>query len=172
MIAEAISAKLVFAALMKIAPFGPFVPQYAEVSEAITQASNQDPIFPGDKEGCKKTAAILIALAWYESRFHPNAVGDNGRSFGLFQIQPPTAKVQSNLLTNPRTASFIAVDLVRRSFSACEKRPYEERLSWYVSSNGCPSHPVIVKKSMDRLLMATSILPMLTPPPPALPPKK
>lgn len=172
MIAEAISSKLVFAALMKIAPFGPFVPQYAEVSEAITQASNQDPIFPGDKEGCKKTAAILIALAWYESRFHPNAVGDNGRSFGLFQIQPPTAKVQSNLLTNPRTASFIAVDLVRRSFSACEKRPYEERLSWYVSSSGCPSHPVIVKKSMDRLLMATSILPMLTPPPPALPPKK
>jgi hypothetical protein len=114
-----------------------------------------------------------LDLAWFESRFHPNAVGDNGRSFGLFQIQPPTAKVESNILTNPRTASYIAVDLIRRSFQACAKRPYEERLSWYVSSNGCPSSPIIVKKSMDRLLMATRILPMLNPPPPpALSPRK
>lgn len=172
MLAEAIASTLVLAALNKIEPFGAFVPQYAEVSEAITQAANHDPLFPDDKDGCRKTAAILVALAWFESRFQPNVVGDHGRSFGLFQIQPPTANVPSNILTNPRTASYIAIDLVRRSFQACEKRPYEERLSWYVSSNGCPSHPVIVKKSMDRLLMATRILPMFNPPPPALPPKK
>jgi hypothetical protein len=173
MLAEAISATLVLATLNKIEPFGPHVPQYAEVAEAITQASNHDPLFPEDKDGSRKTAAILVSLAWFESRFHPNAVGDNGRSFGLFQIQPPTAKVESNILTNPRTASYIAVDLIRRSFQACAKRPYEERLSWYVSSNGCPSSPIIVKKSMDRLLMATRILPMLNPPPPpALSPRK
>lgn len=171
MIAEAIASTLVLAALNKLEPFGPYVPQYAEVSDAIAQAANHDPLFPEDKEGCKKTAAILIALAWHESRFQPNVVGDSGRSFGLYQIQPPTANVQSNVLTNPKTASYIAIDLIRKSFQACEKRPYEERLSWYVSSRGCPTHPVIVKKSMDRLLLAVRVLPMLTPPPPP-PPKK
>lgn len=171
MLAEAIASTLVLAALNKLEPFSPFVPQYAEVAEAITQAANHDPLFPEDKDGCRKTAAILVALAWHESRFQPNVVGDHGRSFGLYQIQPPTAKVPSNVLTNPRTASYIAVDLIRQSFQACAKRPFEERLSWYVSSSGCPSKPVIVKKSMDRLLMAVRILPMMSPPPP-LPPKK
>lgn len=174
MIAEAISSALVMGALYKLEPYSPHVPQFAEISEAITQAANHDPLFPEDKDGCRKTAAILVAVAWFESRFHPNAVGDNGRSFGLFQIQPPTGKVPSNVLLNPRTSAYIAVDLIRQSFTACAKRPYEERLSWYVSSNGCPTHPVIVKKSMDRLLMATRILPLFNPPPapPALPPAR
>lgn len=173
MLAEAITSALVMSALYKLEPNSPHVPQYAEISEAITEASNQDPLFPQDKDGCRKTAAILISIAWFESRFHTNAVGDNGKSFGLFQIQPPTAQVKSNILLNPRTASFVAVDLVRKSFQACEKRPYEERLSWYVSSSGCPSHPIIVKKSLDRMLMSNRILPMLAPPPapPQLPGK-
>lgn len=32
--------------------------------------------------------AIIMAMAYRESSYNPNAVGDNGESFGLLQIQP------------------------------------------------------------------------------------
>lgn len=31
--------------------------------------------------------AIIIAMAWKESTYRPRAIGDNGKSFGLLQIQ-------------------------------------------------------------------------------------
>lgn len=37
-------------------------------------------------------AALLSTLARYESTWNPNAVGGNGRWFGLLQIYPPTAE--------------------------------------------------------------------------------
>ena len=32
--------------------------------------------------------AIVFAMAWQESRYNPDAIGDNGNSLGLLQIQP------------------------------------------------------------------------------------
>lgn len=32
-------------------------------------------------------ARVLLGMAWVESRMRPRAVGDNGRSHGLFQIR-------------------------------------------------------------------------------------
>ena len=176
MIAEAITAAHVLKMLYFLEPQGPHVPDYGEISEAIANTSNQDPLFPQREDGCLRTAAILVSLAWYESRFHKSVVGDQGKSFGLFQIQPPTAKHSANMLLNPREASYIAVDLIRTSFGACRNQPWESRLSWYISSNGCPTHPVIVKKSMSRMLTAERILksefPAKVLPPPALPVNK
>lgn len=37
-------------------------------------------------------AALLSTLSRYESTWNPNAVGGNGRWFGLMQIYPPTAE--------------------------------------------------------------------------------
>lgn len=36
--------------------------------------------------------AWFIATAYHESSFNPNAIGDNGRAFGLCQIHLPAAK--------------------------------------------------------------------------------
>jgi len=155
--AVAIGSARVMSMLYGLEPMGPHVPNYGEISEAIATAATEDPLFPGREDGSELTAAILVALAWHESRFHPNAVGDNGRSFGLFQIQPPTSQTKAELLLLPRTASYIAIDLIRKSFIACQKRTWSEALSWYVASNGCPTHPVIVRKSMERMTTAKSV---------------
>ena len=32
--------------------------------------------------------AIVVAMAWKESTYNPEAIGDNGSSFGLLQVQP------------------------------------------------------------------------------------
>lgn len=173
-IAQLISQTTIMAMLYHLEPMGPYVPHYQEIATAVTKAANEQPLFPQHESGSQATAAILISLAWYESRFHTNVVGDNGKSFGLFQIQPPTAKVDGKLLLLPMNAAFIATDLVRESFRQCEKRPWTERLSWYVSSNGCPKHPIIVKKSMERLMLAQQLFAKFFPKselPPALPPK-
>lgn len=158
MLAEAVTAALVMKMMHYLEPQGPYVPDYGEISEAIAQAANHDPLFPGRPDGCIRTAAILVSLAWYESRFHKTVVGDQGRSFGLYQIQPPTAKHAMNQLTNPATASYIAIDLIRTSITACKSQPWESRLSWYISSNGCPDHPVIRKKSINRMATAERLV--------------
>jgi len=173
-LAKAVTEAAVIAIMYALEPYGSYVPSYGETAAAITHASNDDPLFPQHEGGSEATATILIALAWYESKFHANVIGDHGKSFGLFQIQPPTAKVDGSLLLLPRNAVFIAVDLIRTSFRQCEKRPWTERLSWYVASNGSPDHPIIVKKSMERLLLAQELFRRHFPKsamPPALPAK-
>ena len=32
--------------------------------------------------------AVVVAMIWHESRYDEKAIGDNGKSFGLMQIQP------------------------------------------------------------------------------------
>lgn len=111
---------------------------YGEISVAIANASLSDPLFTGD-DGAYRTAALLIALAHHESHFQKNAVGDGNKSFGLFQIQPPTAKVDSMLLMLPANASLVAIDLIRTSMKLCAKRPLPERLAWYAQGRGACS---------------------------------
>lgn len=176
-LARAVTEAVVIAMLYQLEPYGSHVPAYGEIAASMVKASNEDPLFPEHESGSEATASILVALAWQESRFHPNVIGDSGKSFGLYQIQPPTAKVDGSLLLLPMNASYIAVDLIRQSFRHCESRPWPERLSWYVASNGCPTHPIIVKKSMERLILAQELFRKFFPKAvlpttlPALPPK-
>lgn len=156
MIQKAVTQTVIMAMLYQLEPSSPHVPKYGEIARSVEEAANHDPLFDHEA-GSEATAAILIALAWHESRFHANVVGDHGKSFGLYQIQPPTAKLDAAILLSPATASKVAVDLIRTSFMACAHRPWIERLSWYVASNGCSTHVKIVKKSAERLLLARTL---------------
>ena len=146
----------VLAIMNALAPATPWAFQYGEIAEAIADASNQDPLFPGE-DGARKTAAVLLALAYHESRFQPNVVGDNGASFGLFQIQPPTAKVEAHLLTLPRNAAFIAIGLIRTSFRVCAQDEMKNRLAWYAAGGlGCREQGK--RKSAIRMGLAMKLL--------------
>lgn len=145
----------VLAAMMRLQPNAPWVATYSETAEAIAKASSEDPLFAGDA-GPKKTAAVLVALAYFESNFNPNAIGDQGKSFGLFQIQPPTAKIDASLLQLPRNAAYVAIDLIRTSFSVCKDQPFAEKLAWYAAgSSKCLDAGK--KPSEHRLLLAQRI---------------
>lgn len=139
----------------------PFSIHHSEVSEAIANAANQDPLFPEREDGCLRTAAILVAIAFCASRFNTNVVGGNGKAFGLYQIKPPRKdangkEITTNMLTNARDASLIAIDLVRTSMLACMSRPWEERLSCFELGDG--KDAVSLHHSMERMLMADKIL--------------
>lgn len=133
---------------------------FGEIAAAIAKASTEDPLFPHVAEGSEMTAAILVAIAWHESRFQRSAVGDHGRSFGLYQIQPPSAKIDSKMLTVPRSASFVAIDLVRKSIQHCveKKRNWREALAWYAASSDYGAkHPKIVRQSVVRMETAAAV---------------
>jgi hypothetical protein len=141
----------------------PYSPHHGEVSEAIAQAANQDPLFPSREDGCFRTAAILVAIAWLGSRFQPTLVGDGGKSFGLYQIQPPSANalgrpITTNMLTNVRDASFVTIDLVRQSMMRDAARSWEERLSDFCASPECQDRSTLMKRSLSRMLLADKIV--------------
>ncbi len=127
---------------------------YGETAEAIADAANEDPVFSGEL-GAYRTAALLTAIALHESSFRRDAIGDHGRSFGLYQVQPGTAKLEGGWedvnmmdLQTPRVASKVAVALVRRSLRACHERPLDERLAWFAGGGPkCPDAETALRAS-------------------------
>jgi len=155
-----ISGSLLMKTLYAVEPYSI---HHGEVSEAIANAANQDPLFPDREDGCLRTAAILVAIAFCTSRFNTNLVGSNGKAFGLYQIKPPPKDVNgkiitTNMLTNARDASFIAIDLIRESMFACADRPWEERLSCFGFLPTAGTDAVSIHHSMEQMLMADKIL--------------
>lgn len=113
---------------------------YQETAYAITEACDED----------IRCAAVLVAIGYHESRFDPAAVGDRGRSLGLFQVStawgaPSTISEQARL----------ARTLVARSFAICRERPRGEALGWYCAGGvGC-GRPA---SSHVRMKLAASLL--------------
>lgn len=152
-----VSASWVKSAMVTLVPRAPWAASYDEVAKAIADESNEHPVFSGD-DGSRKTAALLVAIAYYESRFRPDAVGDHGRSLGLFQIQPATVSSESPFsLTTPREAARVALKLVRTSFHVCRSEALEEQLGWY-AAGGNECKEAGRKKSVWRFHLAARIL--------------
>lgn len=109
-------------------------------------AANQDPLLPEHEEGAEATACLLVSWAQTTSRLQPNAV--YGKALGLYHIRPPTLlNVSANLLTLPRTASLVAVDLMRRSLLRTSGRPWLERLRPMFQENDPEADP---RRAIER----------------------
>lgn len=62
------------------------IARHGELATAIaTTIWTRGPLFRGDRDG-KKTAALMVAIAFRESTLDNGAVGDHGRSFCAFQV--------------------------------------------------------------------------------------
>jgi hypothetical protein len=129
---------------------------YPLTAAAIADASVRHPVFKGE-DGAKKTAAMLVAWAYHESRFDPRALGDHGTALGLFQIHSSTVPdVPKDELFDPDRASVVARDLMLQSFRICSAFPLEERGGWYAAGGeGCKEEGR--KKSRVRMMLAKHI---------------
>jgi len=101
-----------------LVPSAPWVDTYPQTARAIVDACDND----------MRCAAVLTAIAYHESRFKADAVGDHGQSLGLFQVSK-----HWNPGDTPEEQARVAAQLVRRSFAVCRGKPLEERLGWYAS---------------------------------------
>jgi hypothetical protein len=122
--------------MQALQPDAPWKSSYEDTAAAIASlVESQDPLFEGSN-GREKTAALLVAVAWAESRFNSKAVGDEGKSVGLYQVfhsnlPTPEGFGRTDILGNPTNATAVAYRMLRYSFEMCARVPFTERLGAY-----------------------------------------
>jgi hypothetical protein len=130
--------------MIALQPRAPWRETYEDTAKAIASVVSEETALFAGKDGKEKSAALLVALAWAESRFDPKAVGDHGHSFGLYQIfhtnlPTPEGFAKADILGNQTNATKVAHRMLKQSMGICGKRPVEERLGWYASGDAACS---------------------------------
>lgn len=147
----------VLSLMIAMQPHAPWSSTYPATAQAIADVvTAEEPLFAGS-DGRERTAAVLVSLAWFESTFKPGAVGDHGRSHGLYQVQG------KGELTDPVEATRAALAMVRASFRVCRARPVNEWLGWY--AGGGPDCTRGLRESRHRMARALWIFAKHPPPP-------
>lgn len=161
-------------------PSSPYRETFDRTALAIARGAERSPL-PG--QDAAKTAAVLVAVGWFESRFQPDAGGDCDRmtkdgicvkgspahSFCLFQVNETNLKAygtdRETLLTDVNECVHVGLRMMHDSFRICRSKPLEERLSWYAAGrNGCDPGPEATKKSRHRMGRAVWLWSMHAPP--------
>lgn len=123
--------QIILTIMVALQPSAPWRDSYEKTAIGIYEGAQAEPIFSGEY-GIQRTIALDIAIAWFESRFNPQAVGDKGKSWGLYQVQ---GHGQSD---DVKTQTIIANKMVLQSFRVCKSKPLDERLGWYAAGgNDC-----------------------------------
>lgn len=123
---------------------------HVELADAITSVvDDREPLFRGDTDKLR-TASYLIAVAWRESNFQLDAIGDHGKARCAFQLWAAPKEV----LTDPTLCTSIAFDRLAESMRICgPKNP----IGIYASGRkGCRSEKA-KRISADRLRLADRI---------------
>ncbi len=122
--------------------------RYAQVARTIAEVAfdpAEAPIFRMNG-GREQTAALLLAVAFYESSWRrdvdlgigPSAFGDHGRSCGMWQAHIGKGTTLegwtcADLLADRKKAVRAALAQMRRSANACRRKPITEWLNVYAS---------------------------------------
>ncbi len=127
--------------LLQPAKATPWADTYEATAHAIADASVQSPLFTG-AHGAERTAALLVATGFFESRFRPDAIGDHGRSLCMLQVGESNLKAlgvtREAMLTDLPTCLRAGLTMMKGSFSVCRGRPIEEWLGHYTAGGqGC-----------------------------------
>lgn len=101
-----------------------------QVIEAITRAVQQDEQ-PPLLGSYRAEAALMLTYAYFESRFKICAVGDHGRSLGLFQMQ----RLNKEIACDPSQAARIWLIRAHEAYEQCRGNLEEARLASLASGN-------------------------------------
>lgn len=158
----------ILAAMTALEPESPYRETFARTAHAIAAESSRSPL-PGQTED--RTAAIVLGVAWFESRFQVDAMGDcekstafgtcapgakRPRSLGLMQIGVDNLRAyqvaSEDAVSDPAVNVRVGLSMARQSFKICAARPLPDRLAWYAKGgNGCPRDTDGVLKSQHRV---------------------
>ncbi len=138
----------VLAAMTQLAPGR----DHTELGGAIARVVDSNkPLFEKDADH-RRTAALLVAVAFRESTFKPSVVGDNGNSFCAFQIHRSAGGTPA-LLEDVDACVRSGLTLLRMSLRVCPTHP----VAWYASGpTGC-SNDRAQRISRDRMNLAAYI---------------
>lgn len=127
-----------------------------------TRAEAEAPLFTADEDR-RKTAALLVAIAFRESSLRADAVGDFARgrptSFCAFQLHLPGIKTAegwsgADVLADPDKCVTVAMRLLRDSMKSCPSVP----IGVYAAGPlGCTSAQA-ARISRDRVALAHRLI--------------
>jgi hypothetical protein len=126
-----------------------------ETAEAIATVAEARPL-PGSD--ARQTAGVLTIMAFRESAFRPDAVGDGGAARGEFQIHAST--IGHPVPEGIAAQTYEAADLLALSFRVCSKHPLPERLAQYMWGRDCEHR---LKLSRARMAEVARLLRMPAP---------
>ena len=166
-----VTASWVLSLMMHAQSMHPYRATYERTSEAIAKHASERPLFSG-QHGDAKTAALIVAVAQYESSFQPDAEGDctkGGKkakcttpgaiphSFCLLQVNESNFKTfgitREDIQTDIDVCVRTALSIMHQSFTICRALTLEDRLRFYAGGgNGCPTNEDAAIKSRQRML--------------------
>lgn len=139
-------AAFVAAAMAVLSPNADTLP----LADAITSVvESHEPLFKGDTDKTR-TASYLIAVAWRESAFRVDAIGDHGRARCAFQLWAAPKAV----LSDPLLCTSIAFDRLAESMRICG--PSNPLGIYAVGPKGCRSRTA-KRISADRMRLAEEL---------------
>jgi len=123
----------VLALMVLLVPRAPWRASYETTAAGMAQGASEVPVFQGSW-AVERTLALDVAVAFFESTFRVDAVGDHGAAKSLYQVHGAMPE-------DAHAATVEANRLMLQSFKACRALPLEERLAWYASggADGCSS---------------------------------
>lgn len=152
---------------------------FAATADAIAAEAEASPL-PG--AGPARTAALLVAVAWFESGFVADAEGDcagvdpgqrrdwarcpdghPARSLCLLQVGASNLRslgvTREAIVGDVRECVRAGLRLMRASWQACRGRPLRERLVNYAAGGGgCAGSDDAARKSRHRVDLAARLL--------------
>lgn len=128
-----VPAAWVVGLLAALEPNAPWASTYERTAEAIARAAESEPLFDVAERGEERTAALLVAIAWYESRLNPSAKSKNGRFYCLYQLERSHLAEPQKALDDPEVCTRTAMKLLRESLAKCKSRAPDERLAAFMS---------------------------------------
>jgi hypothetical protein len=125
---------------------------HSELGGAIARRVDAErPLFAGDEDK-RKTASVLIAIAYRESSLRLDAVGDKGTSFCALQIHRSSGGMPA-MLTDASLCVGRAFEILRTSIRVCRAHP----IAFYAEGpRGCSS-PRAQRISRDRMAIAAGL---------------
>jgi hypothetical protein len=154
----------IMALMLAAQPDAPWKRSYRETAAAIAAVvESSAPLFEAangesEADAQKKTAALLVAIAWAESRFNAQAIGDSGKSVGLYQlfetnVPTPEGFQRTDILGHPDNATRVAYRMLRYSLEFCAKFPSLNRLGAYTGGTCTGERAVWASQYRMKLAM-------------------
>lgn len=138
--------------MVALEPQAPWRPTYEKTAEAIARVAESEPLW--DERGEERTAALLVAIAWYESRLKPDAKSKNGQWYCLYQVDKRHLAEPQKALEDPEVCARAALKIIKGSLAKCGGRPSEERLAMFMSG-ACDKG---LAESRYRMFLASKLL--------------
>ncbi len=117
--------------MVALEPSAPWRATFEKSAEAIARVAESDSLW--SDHGEERTAALLVAIAWYESRLKSNAKSKDGQFLCLYQVDKRHLADPQKALDDPEVCTRAAIKIVRQSLEKCDKQPFEERLAQFMS---------------------------------------